>query len=112
MFNIFYCHVLFIFFREGDNVRDRDMLLNRTKTNHTELFNDENNATTLFDDLDQVIDNDLKDLIVGDLGEYVDNIGLFINIIYVNIDVIKNVSSSTSPIKIFLFSLYEVGPQM
>ena len=74
------------------------MMLNKTKTNHTELFNDENNATslyddennatTLFDDLDQVIDNDLKDLIVGDLGEYVDNIRLFINVIYVNIDVI------------------------
>ena len=65
------------------------MMMNKTKTNHTELFNDENNATslyddennatTLFDDLNQVIDDDLKDLIVGDLGEYVDIIILFIH---------------------------------
>ena len=60
------------------------MMLNKTKTNHTELFNDEynatslyddeNNVTTVFDDLDQDIDNDLKDFIVGDLGKYVDKI--------------------------------------
>ena len=95
-------------------------MLNKTKTNHTEIFNDENNAislyddennaTTLFDDLDQDIDDDLKDLIVGDLGEYVDVIGLFINVIYENIDDIKNVSSYTSHNrKSFLISIYPSG---